>query len=399
MKHIKLNQDRVESLEKAISNRSPSDDLEDNNNCSPVTIIKMMDQIKNLENFVEKHKENIDSIPIIQKYTYKNEQDILDVRKRVNDTMPPHSSSYSNPIVIPDDNGSPSYPSNNGYPSNKRQKMNDNDYVNKNIYNSGPDDLVPINNDQRTLNASGMFNRSRNNRNVPPPLSINPNPKFSPNSASNMSNQYSSSPPNSTLVLIENRINDITNQLNVNAQSLNTISDQIIDKILQNIFEKFNEISAQMNAMNLKNMKNVTDDMENRLKDHQDKINNYYRNLIDDCVKSTKKIHHDSMDQIAKNISVQVNVWKRKTAEDLQTQFGKTIQELKHQILSLSKLPIPKNSTEYTNLLEFLKDIFRWNWENWKVEWTKEYYQSIKILQKEYIQPLEDKIKRLEKAK
>jgi len=33
-----------------------------------------------------------------------------------------------------------------------------------------------------------------------------------------------------------------------------------------------------------------------------------------------------------------------------------------------------------------------------KVEWTKEFYQCVQCLQKEYIQPLEDKVKRLERV-
>jgi len=102
-------------------------------------------------------------------------------------------------------------------------------------------------------------------------------------------------------------------------------------------------------------------------------------------LKSYKKNTLDNMDQSLKIINHQVNIWKKKMTENLESQFGNTIQELKLQILSLSKLPIPENSNEYLNLLDFLKDVFRWNWEKWKIEWAKEFYQCVKCLQKDYI--------------
>jgi len=386
---------RIKKIEKNLKQSSDKsdNDLDDNNGYSEATILIILDRLKKVEIYMDSHKEFIDSIPIIQKYTYKNEQDIKDVRVKVD--HPPVTSS--NPIIIPDDNRSPKYSynnnynnnSNNGYSSNKRQKMNENDYINKNTYNSGPDDLVPINSDQRTLNANGMFNRARNNRNH----------NFSPNSPPSMPNQFSAPPPNSTVAMLENRLNELDRRLNFNSQTINTLGDQIYEKHLQAIVEKFNEICAQVNTMNLKNGKNLMDDVEGRLKEFQDKVNNSNLNYINDHMKSYNKITIDSLDQSFKNINSQVNKWKRKMAEDLQDQFGRTIQELKLQILSLATLPIPKGSSEYMNLVDFLKEVFRWNWEKWKIEWTKEFYQCVQLLRKDYIKPLEDKINKLERAK
>ncbi|ORX46687.1 hypothetical protein BCR36DRAFT_405630 [Piromyces finnis] len=403
---IETYQNRMNTMESVIKRLIPESDLNtrselENSSYSPMTLLKILDQIRKIDSFVEKNKENIDSIPIIQKYTYKNEQDINDVKKKIDNTMNP-LPVVSNPIVIPDDyhnfsnnnynsgnnnfNNPTNYNSNTynnggGYMANKRQKTNENDYINKNNYRSGPNDLVPINSDQRTLNANtnGMFNRGRHNKNnLPPPLSINGNINYNyPPPPDTLT------PSNSAIIAMENRINDLDKRLNFNFQIL---GDQIYDKHTQGIVEKFNEICAQMNTMHLKNVKNLTDDVENRLKAFQDEVNQSNLQYINDHIKAYNKSIIDTMEQSFKTITLQVNIWKRKMAEDLQVQFGHTIQELKLQILSLSKLPIPKDSGDYINLIEFLKDVFRWNWEKWKIEWTKEFYQCVKLLKQEYFQ-------------
>jgi len=412
---IEIFQNKLDELENEIKENLPSNTgltgsklSIGSNNVSSMTLINILDHLDKMQNYINQNKENIDSIPIIQKYTYRNEQDIKEVQTKLNHPKPA-------PIIIPDSNtmfdepmSNSSYMNNNNnnnnnnnFIPNKRQKLNEMDYSNNRI---PPNDLVPISSDQRTLNATGMFNNrnrsnSRGNSAYSPNNTTNRNLATSPTSPYSGTNRSNSMNANFNFIDIENKIRDLDKRLAYNFQMLDTISrNGNIQQTEQAITEKFNEICAQLNTNQLKSAKVLCDDVDHRLKTFQETINTTNIDYINERLKSYNKTTIDKMDHSLKNINYQIGFWKRKMAEDLENQFGKTIQELKLQIVSLSKLPVKEGSIEFTTLLDFLKDVFRWNWEKWKVEWTKEFYQCVQCLQKEYIQPLEEKVKRLERV-
>jgi len=362
------------------------------NNISSVTIFKMFSQLDEMQVYINKNKENIDSIPIIQKYTYKNEQDIKDTKIKLEEIPKKQIPSPINTDIT-------STLNNNTYNNNmndnmnmsKRLKINENDYVNKNNFDSSIDDLVPISKDQRTLNSSNMFNRNRRNKN-------NNNSAISPVTTGHLNSNFNYN-DNINRMEIDKKFKELEDNFNFQLQSLNNKFYRNDQKHIDTIIQKFTEVNTQINRMQLENSKNLSIDVENQLKNFQENINSHNLNYIDERLKHYNKSTIDIMENTLKNMTQQVNFWKRKVTESLEQQFGHTIQELKLQILSLAKLPIPTDSTEYTNLLEFLKDVFRWNWEQWKIEWAKEFYQCVKCLQKDYILPLETKIKKLENEK
>jgi len=399
---IEMFQNKLNELENEIKDSLPSSLTGSklsigSNNVSSMTLINILDRLDKMQNYMNQNKENIDSIPIIQKYTYKNEQDIKDVRTRIshpkptsivipdsgpmfdepiNNTSYMNNNNNNNNININNNfnnninnninnnfnNNNNNNNNNNGYMPNKRQKLNEMDYSNNRM---PPDDLVPISNDQRTLNASGMFNnRNRNNSrggsNYTPVNTTNRSLATSPTSPYPGTNMNA----NFNFMDIENRIRDLDKRLAYNFQVLDTISrNGSIQQTEQAITEKFNEICAQLNTNQLKSAKVLCDDVDHRLKSFQETMNNTNIDYINERLKSYNKVTIDKMDHSLKNINYQIGFWKRKMAEDLENQFGKTIQELKLQIVSLSKLPVKEGSIEFTTLMDFLKDVFRWNWE------------------------------------
>ncbi|ORX87662.1 hypothetical protein BCR32DRAFT_264084 [Anaeromyces robustus] len=368
----------------------------ENNNISSVTIFKMFDQLDHIQDYINKNKENIDSIPIIQKYTYKNEQDIKDTKLKLEEIsykpIPPPintTATYNNNNNNMNDNPDNNSNRNNNMYMNKRQKTNDNDYYNRNNFDTSPDDLVPISNDQRTLNASNMFNRNRRNK------YNNTSSATSPITTGHLNSNFN----NNDFINrheIDQKFKELEDKFNYQIQSLNKQFFNNDQKHIDTIVQKFTEINTDINRMQLENSKNLSIDVGNQLKNFQDNINSHNLNYIDERIKHYNKTTLDTVETILKNMTQQVNYWKKKVTKNLEHQFGYAIQELKLQILSLAKLPLPTNSVEYKNLLEFLKDVFRWNWEQWKIEWTKEFYQCVKCLQNDYILPLETKVKKLE---
>jgi len=398
MVRMEMCQNKIEALENSINNDKNNNKLfntdPSSGNISSMTVINMHDLLTKMKNYINENKENIDSIPIIQKYTYKNEQDIKEVKTKLDEIPRSNIPSYgSGPLLIQDSRtptSDPNYMS-NSY-GNKRQKINnESDYVSNNYrndYNSSSDYIDHYNNYQNSSNPNNMLGNRKSYNRIPPSSSqpFNNGPNGSPVPFSN---------PNITE--INYKLRELEEHLKRDLQSFNNLIYQKDSEHINTIIGKFTEINTQINQVQLTTNKRLTEEVENRLKEFQNSVNNINLNYINEQIKTYNKAIIDCIDQSLKSINHQVYIWKKKTAESLESQFGDTIQELKLQILSLSKLPIPANSNEYMTLLDFLKEVFRWNWEKWKIEWTKEFYQCVQCLQKDYIKPLEDKVNQLEK--